>query len=163
VRARTARAAAALLSCWLACAQAAENYSLEIDAPAEFVAALSQQTLVGRWREEPGFDEGQFDLFVERAREEARAIAEAAGYYSASVDASHVVQPSGGHVIRISLVPGKPTTIEQVGLVVRGAAAGTELEAALRRDWPMPSGAVFRFGEWELAKRRALERLAGGG
>lgn len=161
---RIARVALWWLMCAFACiARAAPNYVLDIDAPEAFITPLKSQTMVGRWREEPGFDEGEFDLFTARARDEVRAIAEAAGYYSASVEVVHTVRPSGEHVIRISLVPGKPTVVSNLELSVRGGAQGTAVATLVRREWALKHGATFRFGEWELAKRRALEQLQAAG
>jgi len=135
----------------------APNYRLEIDAPPELVEPLRRQTLAGRWQNEPGFDAAQIELFVERARDEARAIAQAAGYFSARIDAS-------GHdgtdpVIRIAVDAGARATVARVRIAITGAAAGTDAERALRDAWPLPEGAFFRTGEWDLGKRQVLELL----
>lgn len=130
---------------------------LEIDAPSELVEPLRRQTLAGRWQNEPDFDAAQIELFVDRARDEARAIAQAAGYFSARVDAS-------GHdgtdpVIRIVVDAGARATVSRLRIAIAGAAAGTDAERALRDAWPLPEGAFFRSGEWDLGKRQLLELL----
>jgi translocation and assembly module TamA len=135
------------------------NFRLEIDAPSELVEPLRTQTLAGRWRTEPGFDPGQLGLFVERAREEAVAIAQAAGFFSASVRVTEEPPVDGLPGIRIEVDAGARTTVARLELVVEGGAADTPLQARLRDRWPLPEGSFFRTEQWELGKRQLLEQL----
>src|SRR5690606_33698067 len=71
----------------LACTPAlGANYELRIVAPDELQEALRTRTLIGRWVDDDDFDPAQLPLFVERAKSEAEAIAQAAGFFSAHVD-----------------------------------------------------------------------------
>ena len=69
------------------------NYQLQIEAPEELVEPLRERTLLGRWREDPGFGIEQLPLFLERGREEAVAVAQAAGFFSASARVLSAVMP----------------------------------------------------------------------
>jgi translocation and assembly module TamA len=151
---------AAWLMCMTAVAHAQQpNYRLEIDAPEELVQPLREQTLAGRWRTEPGFDAGQMPLFVERAQEEAIAIARAAGFFSASARVFALDPVDGLPGIRIEVDAGARTTVNRVSLALQGTAHGTALERRIVADWPLPEGSFFRHGEWELGKRQLLEQL----
>jgi len=159
---RFATIAAALL---LACAMQAraqgqrENYRIVIDAPEELVDAIRSQTLLGRWRTEPQFEPDQMALFVERAREEAEAIARAAGFFSARATVTRVDGPDGLPEVRIELDAGARTTVSRMTLAVEGEAAGEPVADLLNEAWPLSEGSFFRVGEWQLGKRQLLEQL----
>jgi len=159
-RVRAARLLAGLALFALAHATLAQppNYRLEVDAPEALVAPISTQTLLGRWRDDPEFERDQLALFVERARDEARAIAQAAGYFSASVTVT-LDEASTPPVIRVRVDAGALTTVNRFRLELRGQAADEGLAAALRDRWPLPEGSFFRASQWELGKRQLLEQL----
>jgi len=141
----------------------AANYRLEIDAPGELLEPLRTQTLVGRWRTEPDFEAAQLPLFVDRAREEALAIAQAAGFFSAKVTVTQAPRAAGDAsalpVIRIAIDAGARTTVNRLEFELRGEAAADGLEPSLRDAWPLPEGSFFRSARWELGKRQLLEQL----
>jgi len=144
---------------WAAPARAA-NYELSIDAPEELVEPLSERTLLGRWREEPGFDREQLPLFVERAKEEAAAIVRAAGYFSGRVAVSVDEPPAGGLPrVRIEVDAGARTTVNRVDLEIDGPASARQMRETLVARWPLPEGAFFRSDEWEQGKRLLLDIL----
>ncbi len=156
-----ALAVAALLAAlaWAAPARAA-NYELAIDAPEELIEPLRERTLLGRWRDGPGFDREQLPLFVARAKEEAGAIVRAAGYFSGSVAVS-VDEPRAGALprVRIEVTAGARTTVNRVELQIDGPAAVQRMREALGARWPLPEGAFFRSDEWEQGKRLLLDIL----
>jgi translocation and assembly module TamA len=141
------------------------NYQLEIEAPSELREALRSRTLLGRWREDPDFGPEQMALFLERGREEAIAIAQAAGWFSAS--AAVTVRPGARDddppVVRIAVEAGERTRVASFELDLRGNAAGGAIELRLHERWPLPQGSVLRTAEWELGKRALLELLQGEG
>lgn len=144
---------------WAAPAFAA-NYELAIDAPEELVEPLRERTLLGRWREERGFDREQLPLFVERAKEEAASIVRAAGYFSGRVAVS-VDEPRAGGLprVRIQVDAGARTTVNRVDLEIDGPAAARQMRETLVARWPLPEGAFFRSDEWEQGKRLLLDIL----
>ncbi len=110
----------------LAFAQKA-NYRIEIAAPDELVEPLRTQTLIGRWRTDPAFEPLQLPLFVERAREEALAIAQAAGYFSARVT---VTRTLGGPALAAPATPA-PAPPVPVDPTLPAVAPGVGVDAAL--------------------------------
>jgi len=143
----------------------AVNYQLEIEAPPELEEALRSRTLLGRWRDDPDFGPEQMPLFLERGREEAIAIAQAGGWFSAS--ARVTVRPGARAVdpptVRIAVDAGERTRVTSFELDLRGQAAGGAIEIRLRERWPLPQGSVLRTVDWELGKRALLELLQGEG
>ena len=144
------------------------NYRLQIDAPAELLEALRARTLLGRWREDPDFSAEQMPLFLARGREEALAIAQAAGYFSARVQVD--LQPADPAAARnepptvlLAVDAGARTTVAAFDLVLQGAAAGERIEQRLIERWPLPAGSFFRTGDWELGKRMMIEQLQSDG
>jgi len=141
------------------------NYRLEIDAPEPLVAPLSTRTLLGRWRTDPEFERDRLALIVERSREEAQAIAQAAGYFSAVVEVELLDAPPAGAdaravpLIRVRVDAGALTTVNRFRLELRGHAADERFAPALLERWPLPEGTFFRTAQWELGKRQLLEQL----
>ncbi len=145
-----------------------QNYRLQINAPAELLDALRARTLLGRWREDPDFSVEQMPLFLARGREEALAIAQAAGYFSARVQVE--LQPADPAAARnepptvlLAVDGGARTTVSAFDLVLQGAAAGERIEQRLIERWPLPAGSFFRTGDWELGKRMLIEQLQSDG
>ncbi|HWS74546.1 MAG TPA: autotransporter assembly complex family protein [Quisquiliibacterium sp.] len=135
------------------------NYRIVVDAPQELVDELRTQTLLGRWRTDPSFEPDQMPLFVARAREEAEAIARAAGFFSAQATVTQAEGADGLPEVRIAVDAGARTTVASMALVVEGEAADTAVEALLDEAWPLEEGSFFRVGEWELGKRQLIEQL----
>ena len=148
---------ALLMSLWAALRAETTNYRLAIEAPAELVEALRTQTLLGRWRADPAFEPDQLPLFLERAREEAEAIAQAAGFFAARASVVATPDPAGVPVIRIAIDAGARVTVARLRLEVRGV--DDELVRTLAEAWPLPEGGFFRTGEWEAGKRQLIEQL----
>ena len=141
-----------------------QNYRLQIDAPAELREALRSRTLLGRWREDPDFSAEQMPLFLARGQEEALAIAQAAGFFSARVQVD--LQPADPSAPRtepptvlLAVDAGARTTVSAFELSLQGAAAGERIEQRLLERWPLPTGGFFRTGDWELGKRMLIEQL----
>ena len=164
------------------------NYRIEIDAPRELVEPLRTQTLLGRWRTDPDFEPTQLSLFIERAREEALAIAQSQGYFSARVTVEQVADadveqraPALPQVsesaapgaaaarrdgpdarlptVRVAIDAGARTTVNRLRLALQGPAASEGLEATLVERWPLPEGSFFRTDPWELGKKLLIEFL----
>jgi len=141
------------------------NYQLQIEAPEELVEALRERTLLGRWREDPGFGIEQLPLFLERGREEAVAVAQAAGFFSATatVSANPPAQPGAPPLVRIVVDAGARTTVAAFSLSLHGEAAGQAIEKQLLQAWPLPEGSFLRSADWEQGKRALLEQLQAAG
>lgn len=138
----------------------AANYRLDIEAPAELVEPLRARTLLGRWIDEPDFEAGQLPLFVERGRDEALAIARAAGYFSARAEVSLEPATTGELPgVRLVIDAGARTTVNRFDLVLDGPPAAQALRAALLQRWPLPEGSFFLSDSWQEGKRLLLDVL----
>lgn len=158
-RLRTLRlAACALALTFSATLQAAEpNYRLLIDAPEELLEPLRTRTLLGRWHQDEAFELSQLPLFIERARAEAEAIAQSAGYFSATIRVDERTGTDGRPEIRFQVVPGARATVGGLRLSIDGVEDGVRAE--LGNAWPLPEGAFFVAGDWELGKRQLIDQL----
>ena len=112
----------------LAFAQRA-NYRIEIDAPQELVEPLRTQTLIGRWRTDATFEPRQLPLFVERAREEALLVAQAAGYFSARVTVT--LTEGQGETAPDAPAPAVPAPVVPVDPTMPQVAPRASSDAAL--------------------------------
>ncbi len=139
----------------------AANYTLEIEAPNELRDALRRQTLLGRWINEPGFEIDQLPLFIERGKEEAEAIAHAAGFFSAQAEVVQVpkTDSEGLPTIRIVVDAGARTTVNHFAFTLDGPADAQAMRDALVERWPLPEGSFFRSPEWEQGKRLLIDWL----
>lgn len=138
----------------------AANYELQIEALPELVEPLRTRTLVGRWIEDPDFDPEQLALFVERAKAEAEAIAQAAGFFSVRAEVGF--EPAAGEraaVVRIVLNAGARTTVNRFDFALDGPPPALALRDDLLARWPLPEGSFFRSAAWQSGKRVLIDRL----
>jgi len=139
---------------------AVEAYRVEVVAPAPVKAAVERSLDLVRWQSYAEITPEFFDLLVADARAQARDAAAAQGYFSAVVT-SDIDRSTKPETVRLRIDPGEPTTVASVELVVTGAAAlggpdGEKLVARMRREWPLPKGAVFRQEDWAAGKTGAV-------
>lgn len=152
------RAVCALALTLCAPLQASEpNYRLRIEAPDELVGPLRTRTLLGRWQFDEAFERSQLPLFVERAHDEAEAIARSAGYFSARIRIEERTGADGTPEIRVDVDPGARATVGGLRFVIVGVEG--EVRADLEKAWPLPEGAFFVAGDWELGKRQLIDQL----
>jgi translocation and assembly module TamA len=139
---------------------AVEAYRVEVVAPAPVKAAVERSLDLVRWQSYAEITPEFFDLLVADARAQARDAAAAQGYFSAVVT-SDIDRSTKPETVRLRIDPGQPTTVASVDFVVTGAAAGggpdgEKLVARMRREWPLPKGAVFRQEDWAAGKTGAV-------
>lgn len=153
-------ACAATISGFLPGPARAANYQLRVDALTELVEPIRTRTLVGRWIDDAGFQPEQMPLFLERARSEAEAIAQAAGFYSAHAEV-HYQEGQGERlpVVEIRVDAGARTTVNAVDLSVEGPQQPERVRDWLRLRWPLPEGSFFRSTEWTSGKRLLIDAL----
>lgn len=141
-----------------------QAYKVEIIAPDPVKAAVERSLDLVRWQSYAEITPDFFDLLVADARSQARAAAEAQGYFAAKVE-SGIDRSTTPATVRLRIEPGEPTSVTSVDLVVVGAAAlggpeGSALIERMRKDWSLPKGAVFRQADWATAKTGAVQVLA---
>lgn len=126
--------------------------------------ALLQNNLdLYRWQDSDRTSEIQLRRLVLLAPEQIRGLLATEGYFSPRIEASMAVRNGKRHV-DLTVDPGPPTRVADVDLQVTGAFADGSPEsrerlAKMRTAWTLPPGATFRQGEWEAAKRNALNAL----
>lgn len=138
----------------------AANYALEVEALPELVEPIRTRTLVGRWIDDPAFDPEQMPLFLERARTESEAIAQAAGFFSAQVEVDYEPAAQGrAPTVRIVVDAGARTTVNRFDFVLDGPPAVQQLRDDLLERWPLPEGSFFRSAPWQSGKRLLVDAL----
>ena len=170
---RAARTLALACACagtlaWSVGARAATR-ELVVDAPSPFKALLEKNLDLERaakLSEADSLDDTEWARLIAAAPAQGRALAQTEGYFRAEVTVA--ADPADAHRIVIKLVPGEPATVgrftlEFDGELARQSEAGDtkalDLEAALRSEWELQPGQVFRNGNWDGAKSQTLSAL----
>ncbi len=152
------------VGCTLASFQAAAfSYAVELDVPEAYRAMLRDNLEIERWRDNPRMDGPQLQRLAARTRGQVVTLMESEGFYAPSVEVS-LERDKAEPTVRIRVEPGAPVRVGKVTLEFRGAIAARPAgekpsPQALRERWPLKSGAVFRQGAWEDAKRATLRAL----
>lgn len=120
-----------------------------------------------------GISRSELRRLVVSAPEQARALIEAEGYFSAVIRARvSDERPGEPVVVTLSVEPGEQTLVSRVQFVFEGEldarlsaddAQARALVEALSASWGLGEGQVFRQSEWSDAKNTALARLRADG
>lgn len=154
---------AGLLLCALTARADGLDYQVQIDAPAELKVLLEQNLELIRWRGNARIDAEQLQRLYRQTPEEIKALLETEGYYSAAI-APQIEQRGAAWRVRFGVTPGQPVVVGDVELVFLGPLASQaegELpnRAALRSNWALPPGRIFRQQDWEAAKAALLRQV----
>ena len=140
------------------------RYRVVIEAPAPLRDTLAASVDLIRWQ---GYDEmtaSLFDALVRRASDQAKEAAATEGFFSASVDVA-VVRTTAPFTVTVRVTPGVQARVSAATVAVEGAAAAdatsSEAVSKVKREWPLPAGALFRQSAWTDAKTQAVDTLAG--
>jgi translocation and assembly module TamA len=155
-----------------AAAPAEPLYRLEVDAPDELRRLLLEHLDLARFQNAPAteaIDDSELRRLAAAAPAQARALLETEGYFGAIVTIERQDDPAALPLLRVKVQPGPQTRVTAAELAVSGAlqeAASADPQgsaaqqiAALRRDWPLAPGKVFRQPDWSAAKSGTLTRL----
>lgn len=147
---------ACLLSNCLASA-AAFDYEVKIDAPAEMRALLENNLDLLRWRGNARIDADQLQRLYRAAPLQVKTLLATEGYYTPTI--SQRLDKSGPlWRVDLTVEPGAPVRVAEIDLILQGFAGHDEQRDALRANWSLPKGAIFRQAEWEKAKRDVLRQ-----
>lgn len=141
----------------------AVRYRATIDAPSALVPAIRGNVDLVRWQDFADMTEVLLERLVREAPAQARAAADAEGFFSA--EASVAIDRSADPIdVTLRVVPGEASRVRSVRIDVTGAAArdvpaGIDAIARTRDDWLLGPGAVFRNRGWEAAKTRAVDTM----
>lgn len=100
---------------------------------------------------------------VNRIREEAeQRVAQSLkpyGYYHVQVSSSATDAIDGAWIVVLEVDKGQPVRIAETDIRVSGPGAELPRMKEWLSEWPLNRGAVLKHGEWESAKRAALDTL----
>jgi len=139
------------------------RYRVKVVAPSAIEATVSASVDLVRWQDFSDMTEDLLDRLARQAVPQAAEAAATQGYFSASVDITIDRKPSPA-AITLTVVPGEPSLVTHTEIVVLGPAqldvpVGTDAIAAVKREWGLPVGDVFRQSAWSTAKDRAVAGL----
>lgn len=145
-------------------------YSLRIEAPDDLRKLLEQFLDIARYRRTGNAEsltDPELARLVAATPQQARALLETQGYFTAQVD----VERNGREVV-VRVAPGPRTSVESVRLEVqgglqeaiqRGDAEAIALLERLRRNWSLERGEPFTQAAWSDAKNALLSALRAAG
>jgi len=138
-------------------------YRVVVDAPSPLKETLERDVGLVRWQNHAEMTDELLDRLMREAADETRNAAAAAGFFSADTTIT-IDRQAAPATVTLSVVPGEPTRIASVRIVVTGPATtdsplGTDAVAKLARDWSLPQGDRFRQPAWDAAKNQALATL----
>jgi translocation and assembly module TamA len=149
---------------WALVCTAAEiaPFYIEIEAPPDLKTLLETELDVVRWSKRTEITPRQMELLFEAAPEQARALAETAGFFEAQVK-SQRLERAGKPLLRLEVVPGQPVRVAKVDVRVEGPVT-TEPDGAKRIDraqraFRLQPGEVFTQDGWTAAKERVVRSL----
>lgn len=137
-------------------------YDVVIDAPAGLRDLLRDTLDIVRWRTYPGISPELIDRLARQAESQAREAVATEGFY-APVIAVRTEERDGRTTVVVDVEPGEPARVAAVDIRFSGAVLderNAARMAAVRDDWTLPVGAVFRQADWSTAKRRSLDTLS---
>lgn len=147
---------------------------LEVQAPGALKPLLENNLDLARLPALAGAEtisETELARLVAATPAQARQLLETEGHFQAEVQVRRV---AGGEVplVQVQVQPGPRATVSRLNFEVEGdlerqASAGDPAARrtldALREDWPLKPGAVFRNPSWSEAKSATLAQLRGQG
>lgn len=143
------------------------RYEVEIYAPGNLKELLQENLSLILWRDSDGkrgrIDADQLRRLFDQGKAEIERLVATEGYYAPTISADLEELPERW-VARYRVEPNTVTTIEAVELRFTGAIAqappGEPPDvSALREQWTLTAGEVFRQPQWEAGKRRLLQEL----
>jgi len=145
-------------------AETALRYRVEVSAPSEVKAAVERSLTLTHWQTYAELTPEFLDLLIAEAKMQATDAVEAAGYFSATIDAE-LDREAAPPTVKINIEPGLPTRVTAVNLDITGALLADAPDAAraiaeLKTGWRLPEGAIFRQSAWLAAKAAAVRSLA---
>jgi len=145
-------------------AEPALRYRVEVSAPSEVRAAVERSLTLTHWQAYSDLTPEFLDLLIAEAKMQATDAVEAAGYFSATIDAE-VDRETAPPTVKIRIQPGLPTRITAVNIDLTGplladVSAAARAIAELRTGWRLPQGAIFQQSAWLTAKAAAVRTLS---
>lgn len=142
-------------------------FELQVQAPDEVRGILEKHLRLERYRHLSDLSDSERARLLTEAPDNIRALVSTLGYFSP--DTAITVKPAGTSgalpLVHVKVVPGKPTQVSTVNIVLSGAMA-TDPHALTRRqaiqdNWSLLPEMRFSQDAWDSAKQQALRLLTG--
>jgi len=146
------------------CTGAAHALTVEVDAPDELKALLTQHLETARAaRLNEPLDEAEVARLRSLSVETARELLATEGYFSPQID-STLTQKGNEQVLRYVVAPGPRTRVRSVKIDFAGALAEERdvrprLRARIEDNFTLQPGMPFRQADWDAAKLALLRPL----
>ena len=140
-------------------AQAALDYTVEIDAPSNLAQLLRDNLELVENQRDPDIDQSWLEALVKSTPDDAKKLLETEGYFGAKVEAAL----EGGNRVRVKVAPGEPVLIDDVVIrldgPIRQESDYQQRFAQALEAWTLPMGAPYRQADWDAGKRAVLRRI----
>ncbi|MFC5473453.1 autotransporter assembly complex protein TamA [Paraherbaspirillum soli] len=148
---------AALLALGSATASAA--YRVEIEAPKELRALLSEHLDLARYKDRDDLSEDQLKFLLDTVDEQVTQLLSTEGYFSPVTSVN--LEPGEVKTVRLKVEPHQRSMVSAVAIDVIGSAATDAPQTVnqIKRDWGLPVDQPFRQATWAAAKDEGLQTL----
>lgn len=138
------------------------SWRIDLKVPDELRALLETHLDIYRYRDRPDVDALVLERLAANVPADARQLLATAGYFTPQIESGQTVT-DGGHVVHISVTPGKAAQVSSVKVEVTGAITTSPDDAARidanTKRWKLPAGSRFRQSAWDDAKAALLSAL----
>ncbi len=139
------------------------RYRVDISAPPPIEALIRNNLSLIRWNGVEPVDLDLLRLLFRQGEDEITRLLESEGYYLATIQ-GQLELDHGTWIVHYAIEPGElalvgVTKIDFSGdITVTGSCQDMEPDA-LRGQWSLANGQIFRHSDWESAKRKLLRTL----
>ncbi|MQR00133.1 autotransporter assembly complex protein TamA [Glaciimonas soli] len=134
-------------------------YKVEIDAPKEIKALLTDHLDLVRYQKRDDISEDQLKFMIETVNEKITQLTSTQGYFSPTTEVK--VDDGKTPVIHLTVDLHQRTIVSSAKIEVVGPVE-TEVPERIprvQRNWSLPVGAPFQQSTWDDAKQHALRLL----
>ena len=142
-------------------------FEVDVRAPDDIRPYLERHLDLMRYRALGDLDDTELERLVIAADKNVRDLLGTLGYFSPEVDIARttaVVGPRTTRLVRVQVLPGPATVVQQAQVDFSGAIADDPSAAAqrfaIRDGWTLPPGKPFTQEAWDDAKTQSLRLLA---
>jgi len=142
-------------------------FEVDVRAPDDIRTYLERHLDLMRYRALSDLDDTELERLVIAADRNVRDLLGTLGYFSPEIEIARttaVVGASTTRVVRVQVLPGPPTVVQEAQIGFSGAIADDPSAAAqrfaIRDGWTLPPGKPFTQEAWDDAKTQSLRLLA---
>ena len=138
-------------------------YGVEIRGSGDLTFLLEQNLDLSRHAGDAEVSDDELRRLLATAPRQASSLLATEGYFSAQAT-TQLRQDGSMRIAEVDVTPGSPTRIDSVALRFAGAITsdapyGPARIDALRRNWLLAEGMIFRQADWDAAKGALLKDL----